>query len=84
MEMLDILRTFLKAERTGNWNLHLKSLSEMLPYLAASGHNHYTKSVRLYLQEMSELEVDHPDVYQKFASGYHVVPVEPLFLGGKD
>ena len=43
-EMLDILRQFIKAERTGNWQLHLKSTYEMLPYFAASGHNLYAKS----------------------------------------
>ena len=36
MEMLDILRKFLKAERTGNWKLHLQAMHEMFPYLAAS------------------------------------------------
>ena len=71
--MVDILRMFIKAERTGNWRLHLQVLSEMLPYLAAAGHNLYTKSVRLYLQSMSSLEADHPDVYRKFEAGFHVV-----------
>ena len=73
LDMVDILRMFIKAERTGNWRLHLQALSEMLPYLAAAGHNLYTKSVRLYLQSMSSLETDHPDVYRKFEAGFHVV-----------
>ena len=33
MEMVNILRTFIKAERTANWELHLQAVSEMLPYL---------------------------------------------------
>ena len=45
----------------------------MLFYLAAAGHNLNTKSVRLYLQSMSSLEADHPDVYRKFETGFHVV-----------
>ncbi len=73
MDMVGILCKFLKAERTGNWSLHLGTLYEMLPYLAAAGHNHYTKSVYLYLQKMSTLEIDHPNVYRKFMSGFHVV-----------
>jgi len=64
MEMIDVLRTFIKAERTGNWELHLKVLALMLPYLAASGHNLYVKCVRLYLQSMNRLETEHPDVYR--------------------
>ena len=73
MDMVNILRLFIKAERTGNWRLHLQALSEMLPYLAAAGHNLYAKSVRLYLQFMSSLETDHPDVYREFEAGFHVV-----------
>ena len=33
---IDILRKFIRAERTGNWDLYLQALSEMLPFLAAS------------------------------------------------
>ena len=41
MEMVDILRRFMKAERTGNLALHLQAIHVMLPYFAASGHNMY-------------------------------------------
>ena len=49
MDMVHILCRFIKAERTGNWNLHLSTVQEMLPYFAASGHNLYTKSAYVYL-----------------------------------
>ena len=45
LDMIDILRNFIRAQRVGNWELHLQSLSDMFPYLAASGHNYYTKCV---------------------------------------
>jgi hypothetical protein len=82
MEMVDILRRFLKAERTGNWALHLQSVREMLPYLAASGHNLYTKSAHVYLQMMSDLPETHPDVYKKFDEGYHVVRRSDRYWAG--
>ena len=56
--MIDLLRQFLKAERTGNWHLHLKTLQAMLPYFAAAGHNLYTKSVYIYI---SATDVETPD-----------------------
>ncbi|GFO18813.1 hypothetical protein PoB_004531800 [Plakobranchus ocellatus] len=40
-----MLRKFIKGERTGNWNLHLHSMKDMFPYLDASGHYLYAKSV---------------------------------------
>ena len=73
MEMIDILRTFIKAERTANWELHLQTVSEMLPYLAASGHSLYVKCAHLYLQSMINLQNEHPDVYRDFIAGFHVV-----------
>jgi len=45
----------------------------MLPYFAASGHNLYTKSAYVYLQNMACLEDDHPDVYHSFLEGHHVI-----------
>ena len=45
---MDILKLFIRDERTGDCDLQLVALHEMLPYVAAAGHNHYTKSVYLY------------------------------------
>ena len=82
LEMVDILRSFIRAERTANWELHLKALTRMLPYLAASGHNLYVKCGRLYLQSMSDLRTDHPDVYRAFTSGLHVARRSDRFWAG--
>ena len=38
LDMIRILRKSIRAEQLGNWYLHLEALSDMLPYLAASGH----------------------------------------------
>ena len=73
MKMLDILRKFIKGERTGDWKLHLQAVYEMLPYFASAGHNLYAKSAYLYLQHMQALESTHPDVYKSFVDGLHVV-----------
>ena len=82
MNMVDILRMFIKAERIGNWRLHLKAVSCMLPYFAAAGHNLYTKSAYLYLQMMYELEHVHPDVHNKFMQGLHVIRRSDRYWAG--
>jgi len=73
MDMVDILIRYLKGERTGNWLLHLSTMQEMLPYMAAAGHNQYTKSIHIYLQHMQKLEEHHPDVFKLFMDGHHVL-----------
>ena len=82
MKMLDILQQFIKAERTGNWQLHLKSTYEILPYFAASGHNLYNKSAYIYLQSMCKLEQTNPEVYEAFVRGHHVLRRSDRFWAG--
>ena len=60
MTLVSILRTFIRAGRTGNWLLYLQALQQMLPYLAAAGHHNYTKSLVLYLTQMEKLQDTHP------------------------
>jgi hypothetical protein len=71
--MVAILRRFIKAERTGDWALHLQTLSEMLAYFAASGHNLYAKAVYVYLTKMQDLENDNFGLYSMFKAGHHVL-----------
>jgi len=80
--MIEPLKQFIKAEKTGNWDLHLQSVERMLPYLAASGHNLYVKSAYLYLQQMNELQETHPVIYEKFINGFHVIRRSDRYWAG--
>lgn len=70
--MVSLLKTFLAAERMGDWKLHLECIRNMLPFFHAAGHFNYSKSARLYLQDMKQLEskID-PVEYKRFTEdGY--------------
>lgn len=82
MHMVDILHTFIRAERTGNWKLHLQAVHDMLPYFAAAGHNPYAKSAYLYLQSMYDIQKEHPEVYTSFQGGLHVVQRSDRYWAG--
>ena len=71
--MIDILQKFIKAERVDQWELHLQAVYEMMPYIAASGHNLYVKSAYLYLQFMQDVKEHNPDVWMKFEDGFHSI-----------
>ena len=73
MEMVDSVHMFLRSERAGDWLFNLQTLYRMLPYMAASGHNLCTKSHHIFLQLMGELPYIHPEVYERFIQGLHVV-----------
>lgn len=57
---VEILKLFIRAERTGNWSLHLEAFNQVINILAATEHIHYAKSARLYLQNVLELPSMYP------------------------
>ena len=62
--------------------MHLQSVSRMTNLFAATGHVHYAKCSRLYLQQMRELETQYPRVYSMFQDIYHTVRQRDKFLAG--
>ena len=83
IEYIETLKLFIRAERTGNWNLHLISVSRMINLFAATGHINYAKSSRLYLQLMNELPTDHPWLYHCFIEqGFHTVRRSSRYWAG--
>ena len=73
LDIVELLSKFIQAEKMRNFHLHQQSVKEMLPYFAAASHHLYTKSAYMYLQSISKLATTHPNVYQKFLAGYHVI-----------
>lgn len=82
MDMVDLLRDFIRSKRTENWKLHLSTLKKMIPYFAAAGHNHYAKCSQIYSQQMEELENNHPEVFNNFMKGHHVIRRSDRFWAG--
>ena len=74
LNYIQIVKLFIHAERTGNWNLHLLATESMINLFAATGHLHYAKSARLYLQLKLALPEQYLWLYNKFAmEGYHTI-----------
>ncbi|KAF5281918.1 hypothetical protein FQR65_LT14444 [Abscondita terminalis] len=69
-KMSSLIKQFLEAEKSGNWQLHLDCTQKMLPYFHAAGHYKYAQCGHLYLQEMLSLrEIMDPVEYNKFTEG---------------
>ena len=51
---VQIMSLFVRAERCGDWKLHLYAVLQMLPYFHAAGHFIYAKSAHMYLQQMTK------------------------------
>jgi len=55
MDMIEILLMFTRAQREGNWELHLHAFQRMLPYFIRYDHTNYTRSGTVYINEMHHL-----------------------------
>ena len=50
IDYIDTLKLFIRAERVGNWNMHIIAVGRMLNLFAATGYFNYAKSARMHLQ----------------------------------
>lgn len=73
VDMVSILKRFIKAERAGKWLDHLAEIQHMLPYIVAATYTNYISCLPLYLKEMRDLEEKHPAVYNNFIRGHFTV-----------
>lgn len=80
MKMMDIL-LFSKAERKGDWTLHLQAIYQMLPHFAAARHNNYTKSSYIYIQQMQDLQKTNLEIYGKCMDVFQVARCSDRFWG---
>ena len=67
-----LLLRFLRATRTGNWDLHLAVIEEMIPWFFSYDHLNYARYLPIYLVEMLNLPKTHPLVYEELNSGNFV------------
>lgn len=52
-KQLSLVKLFIRAERMGDFELHLYCIKCMLPYFHAAGHLHYAKYAQYYIQVIS-------------------------------
>ena len=71
--MLKVARALITADRTGSWLLYLSNVADCLSIFATAGQFNYLNSAYIYVQEMSELDTKHPDVFRKLSNGCHVI-----------
>ena len=65
-----IMMMYVRAEREGDWPLHLVAVKQMLPYFFAAAHVNYARYGLYYLRSMESLG---PEEISKFMKGQHVM-----------
>ena len=70
---------FVRAEREGDWPLHLEAVQNMIPLFFAAGHVNYARWGLYYLRSMEALP---EDVQYHFMKGEHTVQLSDAVWAG--
>lgn len=73
ISMVQVLLRFIRAERQGNWKLHLESTADMVPHFFCMDRPNYSRWLPVYLADMRLLEESAADVHYEFMQGNHAV-----------
>ena len=73
IEAAHVILRLLRAEREGEFDLHLNATSETIPFFIAGGRSNYAKFTPVYITEMRKLKQAEPDSYKHLESGGFVV-----------
>ena len=73
LEAVSVLLRLLRADREGDFLLHLDEVLETVPYFHLTGRINYSRYTPVYVLDMKMLEHNHPASYQHLLSGGFVV-----------
>lgn len=71
------LRSLIRADREGNWPLHIETVQTLLPIFGAFDASNYFRWCSLYLEDMRNLSNASPDIHEYFMHGGFVVKRTP-------
>ncbi|KAF4530425.1 hypothetical protein B566_EDAN015256 [Ephemera danica] len=82
-ELINLVKMYIRSERTGDWELHLSTIVSMIPIFYASGHFKYAKYAQIYIQDMHDLKNKMPEVeYLRFTQGEFTIRRNPWYWSG--
>ena len=73
LELETLMLLYVRSLREGNFQLYLESLTNIVPWMFALDHTHYSKWLPVHIRDMTLLSEDHPKFYDEFCVGKFVV-----------
>ena len=65
-----LMMMYIRAEREGEFGLHLYCCQKMIPYFSAAGHWNYARDSIVYMRSMEKMPID---LLNRFMNGEHVI-----------
>ena len=79
---INIVKQFIRAGRTGNWQNYLTVVHQILNLFSVTAHFQFAKFARLCLQLMDEPPIDFLWLYNLFQQGYYTIRRSDRFWSG--
>ena len=73
IEMEILLFMFVKSLRSGDFDLYVRCLKDMLPWMFALDHCHYARWMSVFVHDLEDLPSTHPHIFKNFMEGRFVV-----------
>ena len=64
---------YIRSLREGNFQLYVECLTQIMPWMFALDHMHYSRWLPVHIRDMTTLTENHPDILAEFKSGNFVV-----------
>ena len=68
-----MLLVCVRLLREGNFDLYVQSLAQIVPWMFALDHTHYSRWLSVHIRDMTSLSVKHPNIHAEFRAGKFVV-----------
>jgi hypothetical protein len=69
VDLVEILLGLIRADREGDWNLHLASIRQMIPWCFVADKTNYARYLPVYYLQMASLEKSSPQLHNHFLNG---------------
>ena len=73
LDLVEILLGLIRADREGDWYLHLVSIQKMIPYCFAADKINYARYLQVYFLQMAFLESTSQELHNYFLNGGYSV-----------
>ena len=73
IQMVKFMLMYIRAERSGNWIMHLAPTASTAPHSFTLDRPNYSRWFPVYLADMNRLQEANLLVYQEFINGNHAV-----------
>ena len=70
---------YIRAEREGEFGLHLYCCKKMIPYFFAAGHWNYARDSIVYLRSIEKMPTN---LLNRFMNGEHVIRIKDGLFNG--